>query len=120
MVVPIIRYQNSFMPVIRGRFEPGPSGTTVHITMSVHWIVISFVCVWCGGVMVGGFDMLVQALAVGQPIWGALFVTSLFLLFAAGLTVWAFWSEAPQRRDDITRVLVGDATGGPASRNVPE
>src|SRR5665213_4281650 len=49
MVVPIVQYRNSFMPVIRGRIEPGLFGATVHVTMSVHWIVLNFVCIWCGG-----------------------------------------------------------------------
>jgi hypothetical protein len=119
-VVPIIRYRNSFMPVIRGRIEPQQSGTTVHITMSVHWIVIIGMSLWCGGVVVGGVNMLIQALTVGEPIWGALFATSFFLLFAAGLTVWAFWSEVPQRRGEITQTLFGNAPGTPPGCNGSE
>jgi hypothetical protein len=116
-VLPIVRYRNSFMPVICGRFEPAPSGTIVQVTMRIHWAVIIFMCGWCGGVVVGGFNMLVQPLAVGEPIWGPLFATLFMLLFAAGLTVWAFWSEVPQRRDDVTRILLGNEPRRPPGDN---
>src|SRR5579883_738093 len=42
----IIHYRNSFLPIIRGRFEPSPAGTAVQITMRLHPVVIAFLVFW--------------------------------------------------------------------------
>jgi hypothetical protein len=44
----IIDYRNSFLPTIRGHFEPTPHGTTIHITLSIHPAVTAFLIAWYG------------------------------------------------------------------------
>ena len=38
----VIHYRNSFLPAIRGQFEPSPSGTIVRIRMGLHPVVAIF------------------------------------------------------------------------------
>ena len=104
-VVPIISYRNSFLPIICGSFEPQASGTVVHVTMRIHWAVTVFLCVWCG-IVGSAFIAIFGSVVAGEAFWGVLFFPLFMLLFAAGLTVGAFWWEMPQRREDITRVLL--------------
>jgi hypothetical protein len=105
-IVPVISYRNSFLPVICGAFEGHANYTIVHITMRIHWAVVGFLCFWC--VMVGSaFLTVLESVMAGDTSWAVLLVPAFMLMFAVGLAVGAFWWEVPQRRDDITRVLVG-------------
>jgi hypothetical protein len=42
----IINYQNSFLPIIRGRVETIATGTRITINMRLHALVIIFMAVW--------------------------------------------------------------------------
>src|SRR5438067_5331361 len=49
----IIHYRNGFLPVVRGRFLAGPSGTRVKIEMRLQKFSAIFMAVWFGGVILG-------------------------------------------------------------------
>jgi hypothetical protein len=116
-ILPVTWYRNSFMPVIMGEFEPGPAGgTIVYVTMRMNSVVAVFTCVWCA--FVGrGLVAVVESAIEGSASWPVVLVPLLMLLFAAALALGCFWYEVPQRREDITIVLVGPS-GAPREKEV--
>ena len=103
----IIHYRNSFLPQIRGRFESESQGTTVHITMGLHPLVLVFLGVWgsiwysltlpiaLSGALTG--DMQPEILLfLGAPL-------AVLLIFLGG-----FWSEAQRSRRELTQIIQGD------------
>ena len=52
----IIRYRNSFLPVIYGRFATLGPGVRIEVTMKLHIIVLVFSFIWLS--FVGGFALL--------------------------------------------------------------
>ncbi|OCQ99879.1 hypothetical protein BCD64_01990 [Nostoc sp. MBR 210] len=99
----IIHYRNSFLPMIRGRFEAQPRQTLVHIQISVHTFVMAFLglwlFIWFNTVSIITFiddtPRLVAALFVGMPI-------------VIVLVFWiAFWSEANRSRAELTKIIQG-------------
>lgn len=99
----IIHYRNSFLPIIRGRFEPQPNGTAIHLKMSLHPIVMGFLgfwyWTWYGAVipmtLAGVVPGLMAAAVIGLPIA----VLVIFLV--------AFWTEANRSRNELTQILHG-------------
>jgi Cytochrome oxidase complex assembly protein 1 len=47
-VVRLIYYSNGFQPVVIGRFDPGPHGTCVQVTMRLKQYASAFVALWLG------------------------------------------------------------------------
>jgi hypothetical protein len=98
----IIHYRNSFLPVIRGRFETQADGKTViYIQMSPHSYVMAFLGLWCF-VWFGTFIPI--ALARGIPIGIRLIFIGMPLVLL-GVFWWAFWREANRSRHDLTEII---------------
>lgn len=104
----IIHYRNSFLPKIRGRFEPASPGTLVHITMGLHPFVTAFLLFWCSiwysisipfflaGAFSGDVNPFLAFQFIGMPI---------VILFA----FWcAFWYEANRSRWELTQIIHGE------------
>ncbi len=97
----IIHYRNSFLPVIRGRFEEQGKSTLVHVTMSLHPLVAIFLGVWllCWysfSIPIAIANLFPHGLAfvfLGMPI--------LFLVIAWG----AFWVEVNRSQRDLEKFL---------------
>lgn len=49
-LVPILWYNNSYNPIIRGWMEEDEEGTKIHVTMRMHKFVSGFSVFWFGGV----------------------------------------------------------------------
>jgi hypothetical protein len=99
----IIHHRNSFLPVIRGRFEPTSSGTIVRITMRLHPYVIAFLGFW-----------YLAWYSFFFPIWltgampAAFAVQFVGLPIAILLAFWAvFWSEVYRSRCDLMQMILG-------------
>ncbi|MFE1748574.1 WD40 repeat domain-containing protein [Coleofasciculus sp. H7-2] len=104
----IIHYRNSFVPIIRGRFELSPSGTIIRITMKLHPFVIAFLVFWyvtwysfslpmcLAGAMPADFALMF----LGMPI------TILFAFWCA------FWYEANRSRRDLVQIILGEPSQG--------
>lgn len=88
-VVRVIRYRNSFLPVIRGRLVRGDSGTDVRLVMLLHPLVAAFMLLWCGGLMFGAARGLADS---GLP-WLAAWPL-LICLFGIVVTAIGFFPEA--------------------------
>jgi hypothetical protein len=98
----IIHYRNSFLPVIRGRFEPQVDGTTaIHIHMGVHTFVIAFLGFWCSI----WFGISIPLALIGNLIG------LIFICIATAILVgfWlAFWTEADRDRHALSKILLGE------------
>ncbi|HEY6484365.1 MAG TPA: hypothetical protein VIY54_12645 [Steroidobacteraceae bacterium] len=97
-----IHYRNSFLPVIRGRIEPDPLGSLVHVRMSLHPLVALFTIFWLSMVLVCGARMLYSASSsrgMGVAVTAAMFV------FGIGLTLGAFIPEAIKAKRLLVRTL---------------
>jgi hypothetical protein len=82
-----IRYRNSFLPLVWGRFVSTPIGTRVNVIMFIHPFVALFMVFWLGTVGHIAFRG-----APGSPIvWG-------MFLFGVVLTVGGFVPEAIKAR----------------------
>src|SRR5450432_1343655 len=46
-----IRYRNSFLPMVRGRIAPTPTGTRINVTMYIHPLVALFMMVFIFGTL---------------------------------------------------------------------
>jgi hypothetical protein len=103
----IIHYRNSFLPIVSGKYFPGPSGIVVEIWMGLHPLVIVFMCVWFGGVGFGAFAML-SGLVTGQvqasPI---LLIPFGMLLFGWALVSGGFWFEAKKQKRMLIEMFKG-------------
>ncbi|PZD72551.1 hypothetical protein C1752_03386 [Acaryochloris thomasi RCC1774] len=102
----IIHYRNSFLPVIRGRFEEQGDMTLVHVTMSFHPVVSLFLGVWLlfwygftvpiaiANLTTNLFPTGIGLVFLGMPL--------LFLMIA-----WfAFWGEANRSQRDLEKFLL--------------
>lgn len=100
----VIDYRNSFLPQIRGRFEPLPDGTTVHITLSLHPIVSSFLLFWGSSWCSISLLFLVATLfSEDMELETLLFIPLpiiVLLIFS-----WVFWSEVDRACQDLTHII---------------
>lgn len=46
----VIYYRNSFLPIVKGRFEQGSVGTRLEVSMTLHPAITVFVLIWFIGV----------------------------------------------------------------------
>jgi len=95
-----IRYRNSFLPMIRGRFTPNGAGTRVYVTMFILPLVALFMIFWLGSV---GFSAVSTRSGSSIIPWG-------MFLFGIALTVGAFVPEAMKAKR-----LICDAVGNSAA-----
>jgi hypothetical protein len=104
----IIRYRNSFLPLIVGRFENAPYGSHVRITMRPIWLVVAVWIAWMG------FAIFAAILGLFAPPRGAGDSRALALAVVAGLVSFgyllasiAFGIEARKARVLLTGILTG-------------
>lgn len=99
-IVRLIRYRNSFLPVIRGRLVRGATGTDVRLVMMLHPAVAVFMGLWCAGLVFGVARTLAQSFAPALAL-GPL----LMCLFGVLLTGAGFFPEAVKARRLIRDAL---------------
>ncbi len=105
----LIRYRNSFLPVVSGVIQPAPGGSTIRITMRPMIFVMIFCVFWLSGVLSIGGVLLsqlswsnIQANPMGLiPVGMVVF----FLILVNG----GFWFEANKQRKMLTNVFNGIA-----------
>ena len=99
----IIHYRNSFLPVIRGRFEVKSHQTLIHVQMSTHPFVMVFLGFWffCWYsavipiTLAGAMPNNMAALFIGMPIL-------MLVIFCV-----AFWFEANRSRTELRKIIQG-------------
>ena len=94
----VIRYRNSFLPMIHGRFEPDGLGSQVTVTMSLHPFVILFLIFFCGQSVL--ITSALQASAAAPP-----FFYLWMPLMALAITLIGFAPEAYKARNMLIAQL---------------
>lgn len=108
----IIRYRNSFLPIINGTFETHENGTKVLITMKLHPLVLVFLLVWISPLIMIG-SVLLLSLIVSMITTGTVdsnlliifFALMGMLLFAYLLTINGFMIEANKADRILSELL---------------
>ena len=99
-VMRLIRYRNSFLPVVRGRLVQGGMGTDIRLVMMLHPFVATFMLLWCGGLTLG----VARGLAEGDLPWLAV-GPLLICLFGIVVTAIGFFPEAAKAKRLIRESL---------------
>jgi len=98
----IIKYGNSFLPVIDGAFEPTSRGTTIQVRMKLHWAVVCFMAVVVAVLAVGTVRGLTELWpSPAFAIVPAFFLTMLWLMSFLG-----FRWEAKRARALLEKILI--------------
>jgi hypothetical protein len=100
----IIRYRNSFLPIISGIFGAEPGGTRVSISMRPHWFALVFWIFWMTGVLIGAAAVLFAG-RKWHSAESILFV--IMLAFGYLICVIPFGIEAEKARQILADVLTG-------------
>ncbi len=105
-ISPVISYRNSFLPIIRGRFEAHHMGVKILVTQRLHNLVLGFITFWITGVMsIGGFI----ALESGATLDDRLFIFGM-LAAAWALVTGGFWWEARHTKEELMSILDASET----------
>jgi len=103
----IIHYRNSFLPMIRGRFELSPSGTLVRITMKLHPFTTGFLIFWY--LMWYSFSIPINLAGAMPTRIGLMFLGMPILML--GVFWGAFWYEVNRCRRDLVEMILEDPIG---------
>lgn len=110
---PAIRYRNSFLPIIVGRYEPHFSGMKVAVTQRLHLAVLAFLAIW-----IAGFASVWLVLSGAGEFDGMRlpFDPALIPYLAAGfiwlITTGGFWWEARHTREKLSNILAAQLDDG--------
>lgn len=102
----VIRYRNSFLPVIKGTVSSFVNKTEIHISMKMHLVVRIFMIIWLS---LTGIPSLIILLATCialtkfnfQAINPILFLVLGMFLFGYCLMLLAFKAEAKKAKKDL-------------------
>lgn len=103
----IIHYRNSFLPRIRGQFEALPQGTIVHVTLSLHPLVLAFLLFW----LCTWYGILLPVAVIGMLAGDVPpeIVPFIGLPLLALVAFWgAFWYEAKRSQRDLAQIVHGN------------
>jgi hypothetical protein len=95
-----IRYRNSFLPILHGRFRPTTKGTAVDVRMVMHPFVVVFLLFWCVILGIAFFQFATQVLQ-GGSISGRDLIPLGILVFIYVMVFLSFGIEAER----ATRIL---------------
>ncbi len=92
----VIRYRNSFLPMIAGRLAPAPGGTLVTISMRPWWFAMLFWLFWMTFVAAFLAAMLLAKTAQNRSVGilvGAGMLVFGYLICSAGFGLEARWAK---------------------------
>ncbi|MFN0031917.1 MAG: hypothetical protein ACKVOR_07145 [Flavobacteriales bacterium] len=101
----IIRYKNSFKPVIRGTIKKEWDGTHITITMRMHAFVRAFLAVWCGIVGLTSLVLLVPLIGTRNVSVFTALIPMGVLLFVHALSLLAFKAESNKSKKFLQELL---------------
>ena len=104
----IIRYRNSFLPVIVGSVRSAENGSKLEVLLRLHRFVLGFMIVWFSGTIpafVISIVLLISSIAVG-PFEPMLLIGLFLAPFGIALVNIPFWIEARIAEEKLQEVLV--------------
>lgn len=104
----VIHYRNSFLPIIRGRFESFGHGTTVHMTFQLHTFVAIFALFW----LAMWYSISIPVFGIG--VFSGNFGPEAIVFLGAPVVVFSifwlvFWGEVQRSRKELTAIIQGYA-----------
>lgn len=104
---PVIRYQNSFLPIIVGAFRESANGTTISVRQRLSPFVKWFSVVWATFVLLFlGFAIInPDNIENAETLWEARLIPVIMIGFLWCLANGAFWWEARHTKDELKRIL---------------
>jgi hypothetical protein len=100
----IIRYRNSFLPVIHGHFSPLLQGVRIEVTMKLHIVVLIFGLVWLSFVGSIALGVIPQLLTTGRLDSGGGIVCGMLIFFYLMVTI-GFGIEAHKARRLLSSIF---------------
>lgn len=102
-----IRYWNSFLPMMIGRFELRPGGTRVIVRMRLDGCVLAGMI--CSLVFVTIFtrDLIGPRFQFDAPVYWGLAVPATLILALYLMTIFGFSFEADRSRELVSKILTG-------------
>jgi len=100
----IIGYRNSFLPRINGIIERDSNGTKIKVKMRLHIFVIVFICIWFGGVGIGGIAVL-ASLFTNESFEPMALIPFGMLLFGYALVTGGFKVESIKSKKYLAQLF---------------
>lgn len=102
----VIRYRNSFLPVIKGTVSSFVNKTEIHISMKMHLVVRIFMIIWLSLVGIPALLVLLATLIAlmnlnFQAINPMMFILIGMFLFGYCLMLFAFKAEARKSKKEL-------------------
>ena len=104
----IIRYRNSFRPIIEGEFFPLVRGVRIEMRLRLQMLVMIFSIVWVSFVAAGAGTVIFQIISRGEFAVG-MFIPFGMLLFYFLLMTIAFGVEANKASKLLSEIFDADA-----------
>ena len=104
----IIRYRNSFRPVIEGEFSPLVKGVRIDVRLRLHTMVMIFSLLWLGFGLVAAGAVIFQIISTGGFASG-MFIPFGMLLFYFLLMTLAFGVEANKAGKLLSEIFAAEA-----------
>ena len=103
----VIRYRNSFLPIVEGKFSPIVNGVRIDVTMRLHFAVLLFSIVWLSGVGFGVLTVVKHLISTGR-FDSVIFIPFGMLLFGYLLITLGFGIEANKSSDLLNDIFESD------------
>jgi len=97
----VIRYRNSFLPLIKGSIQDSFDGTMITVKMRLHLFVLIFLGIWIGGVVFALLRTFIASYKSGSALS---FLPLGMLLFVYLLTTLAFKFESNKAEKDLQQL----------------
>jgi len=106
-IIRIIRYRNSFVPMIFGTIEKQGAVTRIHVEMRIMPLATLFIAFLMGIILIMGISFLVIGLH-DQRFLPALAVPLMMLAFGYFMVYWGFKSESAKSKKFLNELLRAD------------
>jgi len=100
----LIYYKNSFIAVVKGKFEQGSVGTKIDITMTLHPAAMVFEFIWVAGVITIGLIPMLDMVVKDGFRWDMLGLVGR-LLFGWLLIQFSFLFEAQKAKKILLQLF---------------
>jgi len=101
----VIRYRNSFLPIVSGNFKSIPQGTEIILKFQLHSFVLAFIIVWFSMVLVACIAISIGALANNEVPAAPALIPFGMLIFGTVLVNGGFIAEYKNTRNDMARLF---------------
>jgi Na+/proline symporter len=106
-VIPTISGRNSFLPQIKGSIMPYLTGSLIYIKFKMHWIVIIFICAFCGGIGVAAISDLNKN-TNHEQFKGTALIPFGMILFLIVFAIVEFKSQSLKAKNRLLEITEGE------------